>query len=595
MDHSNLHARHIQDFSNASQIEPHWGYAGRVVPCTNDAGSCAYLDEVYRGHDRGMLYSGILWSIIGGLLLIFAICRHFPPSQHRWVRASQAWSRRWLLPEFRSLRWLFGHTTRLQVLVLAATCAYLFVFSFAGITYAKWVTPVKNSPGVYNTRTSLGPWADRLGLLAYALTPLSILLANRESLLSLCTGIPYHHFNFLHRWLGHVIFAQSVLHTIGWCVIEIRLYQPQPAVAKAWIKQLYMVWGVVAMILLILLWGLSTPWGRRATGYEFFRKSHYVLAMVYIGACWGHWANLKCFLLPSLILWFIDRGARLARTGLIHYRVLPGGKGMFTSIPASVTQYESDVLRLDLALPNPVSWEIGQHFYLTFVQGGIWQSHPFTPLSLPGKRQAYVLRAKSGETRRVAAMEKESTPVILTGPYGSSIVQSVTPITNVLAVAGGTGIAFVLPILLDIARRKQHTAKVQLFWVVRAERHVEWIAEELDGLRKSGLVSVTIHSTGSESHESLDTGLSTPSEDQAQSKAQSEKNLPGMAGRPDLRDVVRRFVASTEIGDNCVFVSGPGGMTSDVRDAVAGCNDAKAVWAGDRRKEVQLVYDERLE
>ena len=593
-----MEARHIQDFSNASNTEPHWGYADRVVPCTNDPGSCEYLDVVYSGHDRGMIYAGVLWSIIGSLLLLFAFCRQSSGTS-RLARTVSTWGRRRLLPEFKSLRRVFGHTTRLQVLVLAATAAYLLVFSFVGMKYATWVTPVKKMPGVYNTRTTLGPWSDRVGLLAYALTPLSILLANRESLLSLCTGIPYHHFNFLHRWIGHIIFAQSILHTIGWTVIEVKLYQPQPTVAIAWIKQEYMIWGVVAMILLILLWGLSTSWARRAFGYEFFRKAHWVLAMVYIGACWAHWKNLKCFMIPSLLLWLVDRAARLVRTALIHYRIMPDGKGVFSTIPAKIIQFESDVIRLDLDCTNPVSWTVGQHFYLTFADGGIWQSHPFTPLNLPGRRQSYVLRAKSGETKRIAALEKDTTGVILTGPYGETINETLDDDSNVLCIAGGTGICFVMPVLLDLARRKEGgKGKVELFWVVRSAQHAEWVAKELEELNESGDVKVVIHSTGSASAGSSfvtsRSGGTSPTEEEGE-----EKNLPmgdmgAGLGRPDLKHKVEAFVMGSE-GAVTVFVSGPGGMTSDVRDGVADCNSAKAVWRGEQSGEVKLVYDERLE
>ncbi len=65
--------RMIQNFTDAAHTEPHWGYSDRVVPCTNDPGSCAYLDAVYSAHDRGMLYMGILWASIGGILLIWAV------------------------------------------------------------------------------------------------------------------------------------------------------------------------------------------------------------------------------------------------------------------------------------------------------------------------------------------------------------------------------------------------------------------------------------------------------------------------------------------------------------------------------------------
>ncbi|KAK5278756.1 hypothetical protein LTR40_008718, partial [Exophiala xenobiotica] len=216
---SMLAPRHIQNMSEAKSLQHHWGYADRAVPCTNDAGSCAYLDSVYHSHDLGMLYCGILWATIGGILFIWGIgTRVLTPVQQRQstIRRLQStiasFSRQNLLPD--SVRVLFGRTTRLQVLILATLTGYLVIWTFVGITYKKWVTPVKNMPGVYNTRTGLGPWADRVGVLAYALTPLSVLLSSRESLLSLITGVPYQHFNFLHRWLGYIIFLQSGLHTI---------------------------------------------------------------------------------------------------------------------------------------------------------------------------------------------------------------------------------------------------------------------------------------------------------------------------------------------------------------------------------------------
>src|SRR4051812_38961910 len=78
--------------------------------------------------------------------------------------------------------------------------ALLISIRLVGITYKTWITPVKKHPGVYNTRTGLGGFADRVGAIAYALTPFCVALSTRESLLSLITGVPYQHFNFLHRW-----------------------------------------------------------------------------------------------------------------------------------------------------------------------------------------------------------------------------------------------------------------------------------------------------------------------------------------------------------------------------------------------------------
>ncbi|PWN49690.1 hypothetical protein IE53DRAFT_388060 [Violaceomyces palustris] len=635
-----LSARHIQNFSDADSLEPHWGYADRVIPCTNDPGSCAYLDVVYHSHDLGMLYTGIIWATIGAILLITAITRRVlrknlnvvnaasipvsgdvegqgaPRSSFlaSWTAWAKSTTRRYLLPE--SLRVVFGRTTRLQILILAIISGYLIVWSFVGIAYHTWITPVKNKPGMYNTRTSLGPFADRLGVLAFALTPLSIMLASRESLLSMLTGIPYHHFNFFHRWLGHIIFIQSAVHTIGWCVIEIRLYQPQPTVALNWIRAQYMIWGLVAMILLTLLWLLSLPFAIRTFGYEFFRKSHYVLAMVYIGACWGHWEQLKVFLLPSLLLWFADRLVRLLRTFLLHYRFISEGKMGFQASKAKMRLFpdptNGDIVRLDFRHAQS-PWKIGEHFYLCFTEGSIWQSHPMTPLSLPVSEQgevlhSYVFRAKQGETKRIAQLarsrnadrEEAETGVILTGPYGQSIVDDLEHDTNVLCVAGGTGITFVLPVLLGLSNVSKGRS-VELVWSIRCETDREWISEELERIQQSiPEVKISLFVTRQGVHEKLSGGVVSSDkealfgdEDEASSNKTGKLSL--IRGRPGLEEIVEGFVNETRSGKCKVFASGPGGMVTDLRRVVARCNRPDSVRKGDARFDVALITDERLE
>lgn len=668
-----LAARHIQNMSEASSLEPHWGYANRAVPCTNDKGSCEYLDVVYRSHDLGIWYTGIFWATVGGILFLWGIGRRLLPSQQadqqlplrseeqarvgqstvqRLKNSISSYRRQYFLPE--AFRPVFGRTTRLQVVILLTLTGYLTIWSFVGIVYKTWITPVKNMTGVHNTRTSLGPWSDRVGVLAYALTPLSILLSQRESLLSLITGVPYQSFNFLHRWLGYIIFAQSSLHTIGWCVIELRLYQPQPSVGLMWIKQLYMIWGVIAMFFLLVLFLLSTPWAIRWFGYEFFRKAHYVLAMVYIGACWGHWAQLNCYLLPALLLWFIDRGIRLARTGLIHYNYISGSSMGFRSAPASITHFpdaeNGDVVRLDF-VHSQHAWAVGEHFYLCFPQVTLWQSHPFTPLSLPGTRSdgqqqhSYILRAKKGATKVLAdiaavscvpgAKEKRSdtnetptTPVILSGPYGGSIVNDVLPQTNILCIAGGTGITFVIPVLLNlISQQRSPDRKAELIWVVRRDSDLAWISQELDSLRRaSGLINlnvrvfvtrenelddVNITDQGAESKQAFTeekmaiSSASSSSEEEQKvtssgSGSFSVHHTASLEGNsesrhPDLGALVQQFLSSTVRGSTTVFASGPGGMISDLRKIIAKANSGDKVWKGIEKYDVKLVCDDRLE
>lgn len=139
---------HIQDEHGAKYLEPHWGYFSRVKPCVNDNGTCEYLDVVYHMHDLSMLYTFIFWAVVGGILVIWLAARFLAPQLgslkstrdgeaaqtkqksgvlYRSYRALGASRRKWLLPE--AIPSIFGHSSRLQVTILAVLSGYLLIFS----------------------------------------------------------------------------------------------------------------------------------------------------------------------------------------------------------------------------------------------------------------------------------------------------------------------------------------------------------------------------------------------------------------------------------------------------------------------------------
>lgn len=403
------------------------------------------------------------------------------------------------------------------------------------------------------------------------------------------------------------------------------------------------------MFFLTLLVVLSTPWGIRLTGYEFFRKAHYILAMLYIGACWGHWEQLKVFLLPSLIVWFLDRAIRLARTALLHYNFLPSGQMGFRYAPGDITFFKDevngDVVRLDFEHPHD-AWDVGQHFYLSFPESSIWQAHPFTPTSVPVfgaelQKHSYIFRAKKGETKRIAALsarrvisktseKTQGAPlpdaklsVVLNGPYGERITRDLSSETNVLCIAGGTGITYVLPVLLELVARPQNPSRrAALIWVIRHKQDIEWVSPEIAALkRQSKILGVKIHiyvtrateeqqveASAHQKGEITETSkeITTASKSSASSSSssnvlslhgisKSDLNVDHFQNRPDLTAVVNDFVASNVSGRTEVFASGPGEMISSLRTIVAGANRGGEVWKGDDRWDVRLVCDDRLE
>jgi len=353
------------------------------------------------------------------------------------------------------------------------------------------------------------------------------------------------------------------------------------------------------------------------------------------------------------LIWFVDRAIRLIRTALVHYQHLPDSTMGFRTAQANITNYpdadHGDVVRLDYKFPT--DWKIGQHFYLCFPQGSIWQSHPFTPLSLPsvlnGKStHSYIFRAKKGETKKLAQLAAKklaensteaTTPVIMQGPYGESIADNFTPDVNILCVAGGTGITYVLPTLLSIVEQSPSSGnsdrKIELIWAVRKRNDVRWVQNEINILHaaaKTHGIHLQIFVTREQlsrpaSHNSKtdlavtavdgEKGAATAKEMQVKetktssssSTSSSDSSIhsatldiqkiggEGHDTHPDLITLTREFVASTVRGRTAVIASGPGGMISDLRSIVAECNDGGKVWGGAERFDVSLTCDDRLE
>jgi hypothetical protein len=350
-----------------------------------------------------------------------------------------------------------------------------------------YAEPAKQ-PG--KTRTTLGWWSNRVGVLSYALTPFTVLLATRENVLTILTGIPYQHFNFLHRWCGRIIFAQAMLHTIGWTVVEAYYYKPSPDVYYLFLTNMYAIFGCLATFFICFLTVFSMKSVIRWTGYEFFKITHLIGGVLYIGACWGHWDKLWCWMVASVILIALDQGVRLGRTIYLHFGGKKGSIG-FRRAMANVQMIgEGDdvIVRLDFDFEQE-AWEPGQHFYLCFPSLSIWQSHPFTVSSMPDlssnmQHHTYLLRARKGQTAQLAALAGQSdVPVVMTGPYGPGWPRHTTD--NVLAVAGGTGVTFTLPIVIASLRQLiVPQATVDFVWVIRRAQDLLWLNKEFVELKE---------------------------------------------------------------------------------------------------------------
>jgi ferric-chelate reductase len=257
-----------------------------------------------------------------------------------------------------------------------------------------------------------------------------------------------------------------------------------------------------------------------------------------------------------------------------------------------------------------------------------------TPSSVPtpGREQThtYIIRAKTGLTRQLgllARSNQSSTSIVLAGPYGQSILSTelLQEDINILCVAGGTGVTFILPVLLQLSRQTGFTSRsglIEFVWVIRRKADTEWLKSELDelvaaaevcanfrvrvfvtregdtdadaqvqDLEKKELVKDAIQRT--ESNASRDG--EAPFTIQFMGSNSGDAGFAGTDRHPDVASHVTDFVARTVHGPTRVLASGPTGLITDLRRAIAACNDPGRVWKGEERYDVQLVHDDRLE
>lgn len=392
--------------------------------------------------------------------------------------------------------------------------------------------------------------------------------------------------------------------------MEANLYKPQPSTYRGFIKQMYAIFGVVAMFLLTLMVVLSTKPAINKFGYEFFKITHWCLAILYIAACWGHWDRLWCWMVACLALIGIDQAARALRTCYIH---MNGGKGRSFGFRCAQAQVQvlgvagDMALRLDFDYEHREPWKPGQHFHLCFPSLSIWQSHPFTAASLPDPRSSmqhhtYIMRVRKGITEKLAALEAAGTvPVVLTGPYGDEHPRHETQ--NVLAIAGGTGATFTLPVAFaTLGQPVIPAAAVDFVWIIRRARDLRWLSTELgqlkDLLPKFPSLRMNVFITR-ESQASSDESLTE--KERILIKSSSWSNSGSTEGEaldelmqqccqrfrvlflgdhhPSMEDVVNDFMERGDSnGGNVEIVgSGPEGLGSDLRHAVAKIRTKEAV------------------
>ena len=407
-------------------------------------------------------YSWILWATISAVLALGLLWRacylRYPAKTRR-------------LETFLKSRSVCGYrfsTSRLQLALLALYIAYNICFSLIDIPYdAAFRYPSKHAGGLIQTATTLQFIANRTGFLAFASIPAVFLTISRFNIISLCTGVHYHHMNLFHVFTGWMVFFLTWVHTLLWTIeMGIHYHMAGGYLATRW-RMRYWLGGFFATLFLCFLCIFSMACIRKRTGYEFFRITHNLSSVLFMIGCWVHWPAAFQWIAAALAIYYADRLLRIA--GIARLSRKARGCAMLAG-KVHTNAHNESVITASLLQPGLRSASVGQHVYLRCVSLSDWEPHPFTIAGFDDQgAMQLVIREREGMTRELSytLSEEGQVKVLVEGPYGALSPRHLQQ-SHIVLIAGGTGISFSLSILDSLCRNKSEQM-VKLIWYIRHE------------------------------------------------------------------------------------------------------------------------------
>ncbi|KAI0750929.1 hypothetical protein C8Q80DRAFT_1098755 [Daedaleopsis nitida] len=403
---------------------------------------------------------------------------------------------------------------------------------------------------------------DRAAHLASCQLPLIVALAGKNNIISWITGIGHEKLNVLHRAAARTCLLLLWVHALSRSISGL---SDKFDFSHAWMR-----WGATGLIAFTLATVLSVRFIRNAF-FELFLLAHIFLVGVFIisGYLHARAVDFGDYFWPALVVWAFDR---VLRAGRLVWNNRGKGGVEHEHGSAVVELVSSDTIRLTMR--RRMNWRAGQHAYviLPTVSEMPTEAHPFTIASIPKaldgtdgqseKDVVFLVRGRGGFTGRLLEYASRNgicrVPAFVDGPYGCP--PDLTSFSTCILLAGGSGVSYTLPLLLDIvhnARAGTSTVRRVIFvWAVRESDHLGWISktlsEALAAAQSTKLaIEPTIYVTSPSStipeiprtlSRSSD-GASTPSE-----VGEVDKELPVYSalriinGRPSIRRILQEGV-----------------------------------------------------
>ncbi|KAK0192433.1 ferric reductase NAD binding domain-containing protein [Armillaria mellea] len=465
-----------------------------------------------------------------------------------------------------------GQSHSLNVAEVFLTAAYTAVVLTWSLINSTATTGLKLDPKY---------WANTAGNITASQLSLLVALGMKNNIFSFLTGISFDKLNYLHRMVARVLCVLIWVHAGGRVHCFFRILAGAVTWNHPWVQC-----GLLAAVSLTLL-SLVSVRPIRDAGYEIFKVVHLALACIFILSAYFHsnGLGLGYYVWPSILLWGLDRFLRALRLLVFTSKATLNGN-------ATIDVLSPHFLRLKVVKPKFLRWAPGQSVYLSIPGVSLIQAHPFTISGVETvgseEKLLFLIRVRDGITRTLLhkAQDGYKATVFLDGPYSSPPL--LRGHETVILIAGGSGVAFTLPLLLDVLRRAPGNppcSRVLFIWAIRDASHMSWIS----GLLHSALggvsnieVDIYIYITEGEQEaegEWDDNSVNMDPEDKAEelpTSSQAGIGDPNISRfvtisqrrRPDLPGIIDRELSVCSGGTISINVCGTTALAETVRCAL---------------------------
>lgn len=432
----------------------------------------------------------------------------------------------------------------------------------------------------------------RTGHLAIAnMLPLFV-LAGRNSPFIPMLRVSFDTYNLFHRWIGRVVIAESLIHTVAWAANEHTAKGMQGTMES--LRSIpFLTYGLLGTVAMVAITIQACSIIRHAF-YESFLHIHQALA---IASIVGVKVHCKLGVLPGesyidwvIAVWVLERSARIFR---IIYRNVSLQRRTRITVEALEGQ-DIEACRVTMELVRPWRFQPGCHCYIYLPTVSFWMNHPFSiawsdtrptftvddeklpqrkePIGAPIKTKttiSLIIAKRTGMTAALYNKARNSPNGTMTtwgmveGPYGG--LDRLNSYGTVMLFAAGVGITHQIGHVRDLLQSNAAgtvaTQKVILVWSVKNTETLEWVRPWMDEIlqmpNRKQVLKVLLFVTKPRSAREV------------VSRSETVQMYPGRCSP----SVVLSKEMGARVGAMGVTVCGPGAFADEVRNAVRGCVD----------------------